>query len=122
MNNREALRERFLREPIPTRLGELAAVLAHFASFSGTHAGYTEVFVRLLDEPLCYTEWTMPELDSQLQAELSEIQACLTEWQCKWESINANDLQKRMVIRQAREWSELLLKASGLLHSVREVA
>ncbi len=122
MNNREALRERFLREPVPTRLGELAAALARFASFSGTHADYTEVSVRLLDEPLCYTEWTMPELDSQLQAELSEIQACLTEWQGKWESINANELQKRMVIRQAREWSELLLKASGLLHSVREVA
>ena len=122
MKNREAFKERFLREPMPNRLGELAAALARLATFSTQNPARADLSVQLFTEPLCYAEWTAPEAPSQWQAELLVIHCSLVEWQRDWLQINANEIQRRTIIKQVREWSERMLDASGLVERRREVA
>lgn len=122
MKNRDALRERFKREPLANKLGELAVSLSLFASFSADHADHREIASGLLNEPVCYAEWTAPDTSTELQAELTEIHQQLTRWQQNWESIWSDETRKPAVITQARAWSEHLLDVSGLLQPAREVA
>ena len=123
MKNREALKERILREPMPNRFGELAAALARFATVSAKYPERPDIVVQLLNEPLCYAECLATDSAVPLQAELSEMYSRLVEWERDWQQINANEIQRRTVIKQVREWSEQMLDASGLVEErMREVA
>ena len=123
MKNREALKERILREPMPNRFGELAAALARFATVSAKYPERPDIVVQLLNEPLCYAECLTTDSTAPLQVELSEMYSRLIEWERDWQQINANEIQRRTVIKQVREWSEQMLDASGLVEErLREVA
>ncbi len=50
-------RERYLREDLPHRLGELAANLARIASFCGNDLNNEAVF-SLIEESKFFIEWT----------------------------------------------------------------
>lgn len=123
MNNREARKTRFLKRPMSHKLGELAAALSTFAWFITQHPDRPDLMQIAMGEPSCYAEWLVPEVNTQLQAEIAAIHTSLQEWQRDWLQINANEIQRRTVIKQVREWSEQMLDASGLVEErLREVA
>jgi hypothetical protein len=87
------------------------------------HPDRPDLTQKAMDEPSAYAEWLIPEVSPQLQAEITEIHLQLQEWQGNWLPINANEIQRRTVIKQVREWSERMLDASGLVEErLREVA
>src|SRR5438093_334156 len=114
MKNQTAIQERYLRDPLPIRLGGLAANLARVESFSN-HLDHSEAVERLLDESKYFIEWTAPEANLQLQTELVELQRQLARWQHEWRTIWADPIKRATVAEQAGAWSKKVLDRSGLL-------
>ena len=73
MRNWAAIRERYLRDSLPIRLGGLAANLARIKSFSN-HPDHRDVIESLLDESKFFIEWIAPETGIDLQVELVALQ------------------------------------------------
>jgi hypothetical protein len=114
MRDRTAIRKRYLRDALPVRLGGLAANLARIKSFSD-HPDHRDVVESLLDESKFFIEWTAPDVEVELQAELVELQVQLARWQRNWVDIWSNPAQRVAMAEQARAWSERVLEGSGLL-------
>lgn len=73
MNNKEKLRERFLRDPLPRRLGGLAATLGRISS-SARKSTEPTIVANLLDEAKHLIEWTAADTPPETAAELVRIQ------------------------------------------------
>ena len=114
MRDWAALRERYLRDALPLRLGGLAANLARVKSFSD-HTDHRDVVHSLLDESKFFIEWTAPSADLDVQVELVELQLQLARWQRAWADIWSSPVRRGAVAEQARLWSERVLRMSGLL-------
>src|SRR5262245_18604820 len=114
MKNFATLQERYLRDPLPIRLGGLAANLARIESFSNhdDHCGAVEC---LLDESKHFIEWTASDADLDLQIELVEIQRQLSRWHLGLVDIWRNSERRVLLAQQAGHWSKLILERSGLL-------
>lgn len=113
MSKLEKLRLRYLNDPIPVRLGGLAANLARVASFSKNDAHY-RVVLTILQESKWFIEWTAAELNTKDLAELVKLQLQMALWEIqshhKW-----NDHHWRSALRdQSQQWSQSILKLSGL--------
>lgn len=107
-------RERYLRDPLPMRLGNLASNLSRVKSLSN-HSAMSEAAGRVVDESIFFIEWTAADANLQQQAELDELRSLLMNWRLEWTEI-WNDLEKRTsVAEQAGAWSEKILDRSGLL-------
>ena len=72
MSKLEKLRLRYLNDPIPVRLGGLAANLARVASFS-KNDDHHKVVTTTLQESKWFIEWTAIELNSEDVAELVKL-------------------------------------------------
>ena len=114
MKDRAAIRERYLRDELPVRLGGLAANLARIKSFSD-HPDHRDVVANLLEESKFFIEWTAPDAGLDLQAELVEVQLQLARWQRAWATIWADPARRAAVAVQAGAWSTRVLELSGLL-------
>ncbi|NIT61016.1 MAG: hypothetical protein GWN00_33875 [Aliifodinibius sp.] len=117
MTKQEKLRSRYLDDPLPIRLGGLAANLGRAASFS-KHEGHREAVSATLQESKWFIEWTAAELeDKENAAELVRLQIQLAIWQIQ--SINKwNDNNWRSELgSQSQQWSQRILEMSGLLSS-----
>jgi hypothetical protein len=114
MINREMLRERYLRDPVPIRLGGLAANLRRIRSFT-QNAANREAVEGLLDESKHFIEWTAGETEVATAAELVELQVQLARWQRNLARIWADSEQREQVSEQSRVWSDRVLDLSGLL-------
>lgn len=114
MRDWTVIRERYLRDELPIRLGGLAANLARIKSFSTNEANY-KVVESLVDESKFFIEWTAIDADLNTAAELVELQIQLARWQRTWASIWADSAQRLKIIEQSRLWSERVLDMSGLL-------
>jgi hypothetical protein len=114
MKNQAAIRERYLRDPLPVRLGGLAANLARVKSFSN-HPKHGAIVEGLIDESKYFVEWAAPDAEVDRQAELVAMQVQLARWQLNWSRIWADPTQRAMVASQAQEWSDQVLAMSGLL-------
>lgn len=114
MKNREAIRERYLRDPLAIRLGGLAANLARVESFSN-HPDHREVVEHLLEESKYFIEWTALDATLELQADLVALQRLLACWQNTWTDIWADPKQRAAVAEQSGAWSRKVLESSGLL-------
>lgn len=109
-------RERYLRDPLPLRLGNLASNLSRIKSLSN-HPAMGEAAGRVVDESIFFIEWTAADASLQQQAELDELRSLLMNWRLEWTEI-WNDLEKRTsVAEQAGAWSEKILDRSGLLNT-----
>ena len=108
------IRERYLRDKLPIRLGGLAANLARIRSFSD-HPDHCEAVESLLDESKFFIEWTAADAEINIAAELVELQIQLAQWQRRWASIWADTLQRTKVVEQINCWSKRVLDMSGLL-------
>ncbi|MBD2099787.1 hypothetical protein [Leptolyngbya sp. FACHB-261] len=107
-------RERYLREPVSNRLGELAANLARIKSFSRNDLNCDAV-ASLIEESKFFIEWTAMDAGIDRAAELVEMQVQLARWQLSWKSISADYSQRMKVAEQAKAWSDIVLEMSGLL-------
>jgi len=116
MTKMNAVRERYLKDGFETRLGGLAANLARLASFSSRMKNNQSVEY-LLDESKWFIEWTVPDAELEMQAELVELQVQLAVWHRAWQKGNIEGDRLREMITQAREWSDRLLEQSGLLNA-----
>ncbi len=110
------IRERYLKDPLPTRLGGLAADLARVASFSEIHDA--AVVEGLLEESQAFIEWCAPSLlpdRMEDAARLVDIQRSLTDWYHRWNQIVNDLVERKKLAVQAQHWSDEVLKMSGLL-------
>jgi len=110
---REKLRERFLRDPLPRRLGGLAATFGRISS-SARRSSDPAVVADLLDEARTLIEWTAGEVEPEAAGELVRIQTLLTLWQKAWEIASQNPQQRLLLSLQAKDWSDKALIFSGL--------
>lgn len=113
MMDKEKLRQRFLRDPLPRRLGGMAATFGRISS-SARRSQDPAVVTDLLDEARHLIEWTAGETEPEVAAELVRIQTLLTLWQKAWATANLDHLQRLLLSIQAKDWSDRLVDFSGL--------
>ncbi len=114
MMNKDKRRERFLRDPLPRRLGGLAATLGRISS-SARSSTEPSVVANLLDEAKHLIEWTAAETDPETAAELVQMQTLITLWQRTWNEASQNHQQRILLSVQAKEWSDKAVDFSGLV-------
>ena len=114
MTNKEKLRERFLRDPLPRRLGGLAATLGRISS-SARKSTDPNVVSNLLDEAKHLIEWTAADTEPETAAELVRMQTLLTLWQKAWTDACQNPQQRLLLSIQAKDWSDKAIDFSGLV-------
>ena len=108
------LKDRYLRDPLPVRLGNLASNLSRLKSFAGNTA-LSEAARRVLVESEFFIEWAAADADLSLQVELLELQRTLARWQLGLDGIWEDSEKRRGLAEQAGRWSDLLLIRSGLI-------
>jgi len=111
--NKEKLRERFLRDPLPRRLGGLAATFGRISS-SARESVDPMVVVRLLEEAKYLIEWTAADAEPETAAELVSIQTLITLWLKTWNDTNQIKEQRTLLSVQAKQWSDRAMDFSGL--------
>jgi len=114
MRDYTKIRTRYLRDPLPIRLGGLAANLARIKSAS-THRANGDAVVSMVDESKHFIEWTAAEAEVEVAAELVELQIQLARWQRTYATIWPDPVQRLEMAEQAKRWSDRILDLSGLL-------
>lgn len=114
MTTNEKKRQRFLRDPLPVRLGGLAATLGRISSSAreGSEPATTRC---LIEEARHMIEWTAADAEPEAAAELVLVQRQLTLWQNVWEAACQDRRQRVLLSVQAKIWSDRTLALSGLL-------
>ncbi len=113
MKDEERIRQRFLRDPLPRRLGGLAATLGRISS-SARNSSDPVIVLNLLDEARHFIEWTAAETEPETAAELVEMQTLLTLWQRAWQEASQYPKQRILLSVQAKAWSDKAVDFSGL--------
>jgi len=116
-----AIRERYLRDGLPSRFGGLAANLGRIKSFAAQGAS-GEVVESLMDESARFIEWTAAEAEINAAAELVELQVQLASWRRSWPQIQKDPALRNQVAEQAGAWSRRVLEMSGLLSPIEHAA
>lgn len=114
MINKEKLHQRFMRDPLPKRLGGLSATLARISS-SARDSENPTIVLDLIDEARHLIEWTAAETEPEIAAELAQTQRLLTLWQRAWVSASMERSQRILLSIQAKDWSDKALQYSGLI-------
>lgn len=118
MNNYTAIRERYLQDSVPIRLGGLAANLRRIKSFAAHDSG-REAVESLIDESKFFIEWTAPEAEIETAAQLVELQLQLAQWQRDWASIWPDPERRQEIAEQSLAWSDRVLALSAsCVHSL----
>jgi hypothetical protein len=105
---------RYMRDPLPVRLGGLAATLGRISSNARQAESPVEV-AALLDEAKHYIEWTAAEAEVEVAADLVDMQRLITYWQKVWKTGSGSHDLRILLSIQAKTWSEKTLEFSGLL-------
>lgn len=111
--NKEKMRDRFMRDPLPRRLGGLAATLGRVSSVARKSSDPTNV-TRLMEEAKYMIEWTAAEAEPEIAAELVSMQTLINLWLRAWGSASQHKEQRTLLSVQAKHWSDLALDFSGL--------
>ncbi|MFZ5516064.1 MAG: hypothetical protein ACOY90_05470 [Candidatus Zhuqueibacterota bacterium] len=115
MIDKETLKQRFLSDPVPIRLGNLASTLGRISSTART-SGSVKAVADLLDEAKHLIEWTAAETEAHTAAELVQIQRLIVIWQSIWEDAGDDRPHRTLLATLAKDWSEKTLDYSGLLN------
>ncbi|HEX9387019.1 MAG TPA: hypothetical protein VF918_11925 [Anaerolineales bacterium] len=114
MKDWTAIRERYMRDDLPVRLGGLAANLSRIKSFSANEKSRDTV-ASLIDESKMFIEWTAAQAETETAAKLVELQVQLALWQLQWQSIWSDSSKRGQFAEQSSAWSKQVLEMSGLL-------
>src|SRR5512139_2658337 len=116
MKDWTAIRERYLRDSLPVRLGGLAANLSRIKSFAAQDTS-RDAIESMLDESKHFIEWTATETEIQTAAQLVELQVQVARWQLTWTNTWSDPLQRKQLAEQSAMWSKRVLEMSGLLNA-----
>lgn len=114
MKNRDRIRDRYLKDALPVRLGGLAADLRRISS-SARRPGAAIQVAMMLEESQYFIEWAAPDMDIDVAGEMVELQLELALWKRSWPEAQKNPSQCSLLALQARRWSDRVLALSGLL-------
>lgn len=114
MKDWTAIRDRYMRDELPVRLGGLAANLSRIKSFS-TNEASGEAVASLIDESKMFIEWTAAQAEINVAAALVDLQVQLALWQLKWNTIWSDPAKRNKIAEQSGIWSKQILEMSGLL-------
>lgn len=114
MKDWTVIRERYMRDALPVRLGGLAANLSRIKSFSANEAS-RETVASLIDESKMFIEWTAAQAEINTAAVMVDVQVQLALWQLRWERILTDPAQRKQIAEQSGIWSKQILELSGLL-------
>lgn len=113
MKNKEKLYERFMRDPLPRKLGGLSATLGRISS-SARQSSDPEQVTNLLEEAKYLIEWTAADTNPEIGTELVNMQRLIILWQKAWTKAGATPEQRTLLATQAKQWSDQALEFSGL--------
>ncbi len=116
MPNKEKLRDRFLRDPLPRRLGGLAATFGRISSSARESSDPANV-ARLLEEAKYLIEWTAADTEPEIAAELVSMQTLINLWLEAWDKASQAKEQRILLSVQAKYWSDRAMDFSGLLEA-----
>ena len=114
MKDWSQIRERYLRDDLPVRLGGLAANLSRIKSFSANESSQA-VVESLIDESKMFIEWTAAHADVSTAEKLVDLQVQLARWQLKWGTIWPDASKRKQVAEKSAQWSKQVLELSGLI-------
>ena len=114
MKNKEKLRERFLCDPLPRRLGGLADTLRRISSCARNSQDPNTV-ADLSDEAKHLIEWTAADAEPETAAELVQIQTMISLRQHAWDEASQSPKQRILFSVQAKDWSDKAVDFSGLV-------
>lgn len=114
MKDWTTIKERFMKDSLPIRLGHLAANLSRIKSFS-TNENSREAVASLIDESKMFIEWTAAQAEINTAALMVDVQIQLALWQIRWNHIWSNPSERKRIAEQSGIWSKQILEASGLL-------
>ena len=110
----DRLRERYMRDPLPVRLGNLVSSLTHLSTSGGMRSQHDYV-PRMISECKHFIERTGREADLPYVEGLHNLQVKLAGRQLHWETLR-NDLEAtERVAAETRASSDQVLQWSGLL-------
>jgi hypothetical protein len=113
-DERESLRQSFMRLALPWRLGELATSLSSVRSVI-EQDGQQKTVRFYLDESTHFIKWLTPDSQPAWQADLTSLKQVLSDWLANWPAIWENAEQRAAIAVQASIWSDKFLQHSGLL-------
>jgi len=119
MTNRSQLRDRYLRDSLPVRLGGLAANLARVRSFADNPA-HGEVVARVLEESAWFIEWAAPDAPVEIQVVLVDCQRALARWRLSWADVWGDPKRRAEMAQRAGAWSQQFLSLSGLVQAASQ--
>jgi len=114
MKDWKVIRERYMRDELPVRLGGLAANLSRIKSFSGNESN-RNVVESLIEESKYFIEWTASETEIETAAQLVELQRELVRWQFKMAQFWPDSNHRKQLAEKSNAWSKLVLQNSGLI-------
>jgi hypothetical protein len=112
----EQRREKYLRQPMPRRLGNLASNLNRIATYSNGSFSKENIF-DLIRESQYFAEWTAADAPLELKLNLVEMQRQLARWKIHWDDTWENQSKKTQMQQEAKRWSDRLIEHSGLLQT-----
>ena len=115
MKDWSRIRERYLRDDLPVRLGGLAANFSRIKSFSANEASQA-VVEGLIDESKLFIEWTAAQAEADTAEKLVDMQIQLARWQLQWKAIWPDVSKRKQIAEQSALWSKQVLELSGLLN------
>ena len=105
---KESIRQRYLQDPLPIRLGGLAANLARVVSCIDDPRDRDAV-ASILEESKYFAEWAASDAPLEVQEFLAEAQMGLAVWHRQWRTGRSDPRMRE----QAQQWSDRLLTLSG---------
>jgi hypothetical protein len=114
MSDVEQMRERFLQDDLPARLGGLAADLMRVASSARRPTGAKAV-ERMLEESQYFIEWTAAELEPEKAFALVNLQHLIALWRAAWPQAPKDQIQRTILSVTAKQWADEVMGYSGLI-------
>ena len=114
MKDWSIIRERYMRDELPVRLGGLAANLSRIKSFSANENSH-ETVASLIDESKMFIEWTAAQAEINTAALMVDVQVQLALWQIRWDRVWGDPAERKQMAEQSGIWSKQILEMSGLL-------
>lgn len=116
-----SLKERYLLDAVPIRLGNLASSLERLSSFLSLKK-FDDTNLQLLRECQLFVAWTITGANPETRADLEALQVDLATWQNNFQNGAADDTQRADISAACTRWAERLLEHSGLLKTGRPVS
>src|ERR1041384_5708545 len=101
-------RERYLRDPVPIRLGNLCSSLCHIAQYIDD-SKRRDTAIRMINECKWFIEWTAAETEPEVAEQLVNIQVTLAGWQRGLAGESRAPFDPQDASRVARQFADRVL-------------